>query len=68
MRRNSYRVVQTRYDGFKAQVRYWWMPFLWRTIRYADFSSEGEFFCKQHAKRVSSYEVKYLGKLPEVEE
>ena len=30
--KNRYRVVTDRYNGFEAQVQFWWFPFMWFQI------------------------------------
>ena len=26
---NKYRIVEDAFSGYEAQIKYWWLPFLW---------------------------------------
>lgn len=30
--KNRYRIVRDNYEGYEAQVKYWWFPFRWRQL------------------------------------
>jgi hypothetical protein len=27
--KNKYRIIKDDYNGYEAQIKYWWLPFLW---------------------------------------
>lgn len=66
MFKNKYRVVEDRYCGFEAQVKFWWAPFSWRQISCtgtglgANTSCTLELaieLCRMHAGKGVVYEV-----------
>lgn len=66
MFKNKYRVVEDRYCGFEAQVRFWWFPFIWCQISHtgtglgANTSSTLERssdLCRIHAGKGAVYKV-----------
>lgn len=41
--KNRYRIVRDAYLGYEAQVSYWWLPFFWFQMGFANtHSSVGE--------------------------
>lgn len=42
MFRNTYRIVTDSYLGYEAQVKYWWLPFVWFEINGTNTSISPE--------------------------
>lgn len=49
--KNKYRVITDSYNGFEAQVKYWYFPFMWFEIR-KDFGICNSSFSVERAEKV----------------
>jgi hypothetical protein len=65
--KNSYRVVSDNFEGFEAQVKYWWFPFIWIQIPRSIYNGNThrtlgeaiEFIEECKRKNKTNYKVHY---------
>lgn len=61
MFKNKYRIVTDSFDGYEAQVKYWFFPLMWLQIGVAFFTNtsrtveEAERIIKGHRSEVVKY-------------
>ena len=61
--KNRYRIVKDNFSGYEAQVRYWFIPFIWLQIGWTNTSlsiERAEIIIENHKLNINEKVVKYI--------